>query len=304
MKSFKGKAEERVGMKRHTTFKIGGMAEVIVWPQGTEDLETSVELANEMKLPWRVLGNGSNLLVGDGGVEEVLIKIMEAFPEVEIPAEDYMSSGERGAVVRMAAGVKLAIAVKQCQMHGLAGVEWAAGIPGTVGGAVIMNAGSMGSSISDVVKWVEWYRPGEGISRVEKKDLVYEYRRLSRAEDAVVVACAVELSKDDPRAVRERIVKGLKRRRQTQPLSHPSAGSVFKNPPGDYAGRLIESVGLKGERIGDAQISDVHANFIVNRGRARSRDVLALIDKAREKVTKSAGVELELEIEVIGGELP
>ena len=124
--------------------------------------------------------------------------------------------------------------------------------------------------------------------------LDYEYRKLNLPEDAIVVGLAVRLEKEDPKAIRERIVSGLKRRRQTQPLSYPSAGSVFKNPEGDHAGRLVEEAGLKGHRLGDAQISDLHANFIVNRGRARSRDVLELIALAREEVLKLAGIELEL----------
>ncbi|HUT52572.1 MAG TPA: UDP-N-acetylmuramate dehydrogenase [bacterium] len=312
-REFQGRVQERVGMKRHTTFRIGGMAELMVWPRDLADLSRAVELAKEMEAPWRILGHGSNLLVGDAGVAEVLIQIKDAFPAIEEMGEE--AGGKNGgtagsertpgsaALVRFEAGVRLPAAVKRCQTDGLAGLEWAAGIPGSMGGAVIMNAGSMGKSMSDVIEWVEWFRPGRGVERVERKDLAYEYRRLTRPRDAAVVACGLRLVADDPRAIRERIVKGLKRRRQTQPLTYPSAGSVFKNPKNDYAGRLIEAAGLKGFRIGDAQISDLHANFIVNRGRARSREVKALIDKAREEIRKASGLELELEIELIGEEL-
>lgn len=309
-RDFHGRIQERVGMKRHTTFRIGGMAEVMVWPRDLDGLSRALELAKEMELPWRILGQGSNLLVGDGRVAEVLVQIKDAFPDIEpgsggndgkaVKGE----AGAAGALVRFEAGVRLPAAVKRCQTDGLAGLEWAAGIPGSMGGAVIMNAGSLGKSMSDVIEWVEWFRAGRGVERLDRAALEYEYRRLARPTDAAVLACGLRLVPDDPRAIRERIVKGLKRRRQTQPLTYPSAGSVFKNPKDDYAGRLIEAAGLKGLRIGDAQISDLHANFIVNRGRARSREVKALIDKARDEVRKNSGVELELEIELIGEELP
>jgi UDP-N-acetylmuramate dehydrogenase len=303
-RDFSGKVQERVGMKRHTTFRIGGMAALMIWPKSLDELSRAIALAREMEAPWRVLGHGSNLLVGDGGVDEVLIRVNEAFSGIVIEREEGEEKSNTPVEARLEAGVRLPEAVKRCQMEGLSGLEWAAGIPGSVGGAVIMNAGSMGSAMSDVVTWVEWMAPGQGAERVMRPDLGYEYRRLARPSGAVVLACGARLRSDDRRAIRERIVKGLKLRRQTQPLTYPSAGSVFKNPRGDYAGRLIEAAGLKGLRVGDAQISEQHANFIVNRGRARSRDVKTLIERARDEVRKATGTELELEIEVIGEELP
>lgn len=314
-RQIKGRLSEREGMKYHTSFRIGGLAEVMVWPRDLSEFSATVALAREMELPWRVIGLGSNLLVGDGGVEEVLISLGEGFQEIESNREvEGARTGDTEVPVRpvtsddppwikLAAGVKLAKAVKYCQLRGMAGLEFAAGIPGGVGGAAVMNAGSLGSSMAAVLSWLEWWRPSTGPVRLTGQDLDYQYRRLARPSDAVVLACGLQLSPDEPRAIRERIVKGLKWRRQHQPLAHPSAGSVFKNPPGDYAGRLIEAVGLKGERMGDAQISDLHANFIVNRGRARSREVMALIERARKEVRKAFGIELTLELEVIGKEL-
>lgn len=303
-KSFKGRLVEREGMKRHTSFKIGGMAELMVWPKDLADLEAAILLARDMELPWQVLGAGSNILVKDGGIEQVVINMMEAFLEMELTSEkEEMDKTRDSHTITLGAGTKLSRVVKQCQLQGLAGLEFAAGIPGSVGGAVIMNAGSMGSCMADVVEWVEWYRPEKGVQRKTNKDLDYKYRRLGRPDDCVVVAAGLALRRDDSRAIQERIMKGLKKRRQTQPLSYPSAGSVFKNPPGDYAGRLIEAVGLKGERIGDAQVSDLHANFIVNRGRAHSRDVMSLIGRVKRQVKKDFKVGLELEIEVMGREL-
>jgi UDP-N-acetylmuramate dehydrogenase len=300
---FKGHASERVGMKRHTTFKIGGMAAVMVWPRDLAGLEFAVAAAREMELPVKVLGAGSNLLVGDGGVQAVVIKLREAFPKLTVGTAQERE-GRRTRPVTLEAGVKLIKAVTELQAAGLTGLEWAAGIPGTAGGAAVMNAGSMGAAMADLIEWVEWCLPEQGRVRVPRAELDFAYRRLRRPPAAVVTACGMRLIEDDPRAVRERINQGLKARKRSQPLAYPSAGSVFKNPPGDYAGRLIEAAGLKGERIGDAQISDRHANFIVNRGRARSRDVLALIARARERVARQAGIELELEIELWGEELP
>jgi len=300
-KSFKGKIADRVGMKRLTTFRIGGLAELILYPRTLEDLETAVENARKFGVPWKMLGAGSNLLVLDGGVSEALINTCDAFLDLDIP-EDAIDAGEE-TIVTVGAGVKLANAVKQCQIKGLTGIEWAAGIPGSLGGAVIMNAGSMGSSMSDSLEWVEWYVPGEGVERVKAEDIVFDYRWLERPPGAIVTRAGLRLTADDPKAIRETIVKGLKWRRINQPLSYPSAGSVFKNPEGDYAGRLIEECGLKGDRNGDAQISDLHANFIVNRGRAKSREVTDLIELARNKVKEKFGVDLELEIEIIGEEL-
>jgi len=311
-KDFGGQVLERAGMKRYTTFKIGGMAAVMVWPETVSDLEVAIDTARRLEAPWRILGAGSNILVGDAGVSEVLIALGESFS-----GDKKEGSGENAAetaavrrsedgfpLMRLDSGVRMAKAVKQCQVLGLCGLEWAAAIPGSVGGAVVMNAGFREGSMSSSLESVKFFEPGEGMTTVAAGDLDFEYRGLKSPPGAVVVSCDVRLTDDDPRAIRERIVKSLKWRRQHQPLTHPSAGSVFKNPTQDHAGRLIEAAGLKGERVGDAQISDLHANFIVNRGRARSKDVLKLIELARERVSNEFGVELELEIEVIGEELP
>jgi len=308
---FSGRISERAPMKRHTTFRIGGFAEVMVWPASRLELERAAALADSMGLPWRIIGAGSNLLVLDGGLDEVLINLSDlregiepADVETGLAVEELAAGGGTEKLVRLSAGSRLTWAVKLCQERGLAGLEFAAGIPGSVGGAAIMNAGSQGSCMAEVIHFVEWMRPGKKPERKSRAELDYQYRRLNRPGDVVVTAVGLRLAEDDPKKIRERIVKGLKWRRQHQPLSYPSAGSVFKNPEGDYAGRLIEEAGLKGRRLGDAQISELHANFIVNRGRARSREVIELIDLARESVLKKFGLELELELEIIGKELP
>ncbi|MFO8058985.1 MAG: UDP-N-acetylmuramate dehydrogenase [bacterium] len=299
-----GRAEEKIPMKQYTTFRIGGFVDVMVWPRSLADLKEAIDAAQRMEIEWGILGAGSNLLVKDGGLDMVLLNMNEVLKDMD--ASDKNGSFEAGAetgTVRLGAGLKLPRAAKECQERGLSGLEFAAGIPGSVGGGVIMNAGSMGTSMADVLEWVEWYTPERGLERVSRSELDYGYRRLSCPDRAVITACGVTLRKDDPRAVRERIVKGLKWRRQNQPLSYPSAGSVFKNPPGDYSGRLIEEAGLKGARQGDAQVSELHANFIINRGRARSRDVTVLIDRVREEVERSFKINLELEIKIMGEEI-
>ncbi len=300
---FSGRISERVAMKQYTTFKIGGMAEVMIWPRSIGDLEAALDLAGEMGLPWRTIGSGSNLLVGDGGVKEILVNLADAFQAADFGQEEGAGAGEGTIVAAIEAGVKIAKVVKSAQSLGLSGLEWAAAIPGAIGGALVMNAGSLGSCMADSVEWIRWLAPGEGVKTVEAGEARFAYRRLERPAGAVILGCGLRFKVEDPRAIRERIVKGLKWRRQTQPLALPSAGSVFKNPADDYAGRMIEAAGLKGKRAGDAQISEVHANFIVNRGRARSRDVIELIELARAEAERRFGVDLELELEVIGEEL-
>ncbi len=290
-KRIQGKVLYRVLMKRYTSFRIGGLAEVMVFPETPEDLATAVEFCDNKGLPWRVIGKGTNLLVRDGGIEEVIINMSSALQDIEIVDE---------TTVRAGAGLRLAKLVKFCQITGRSGMEWAAGIPGTVGGAIVMNAGADQSDVSKVIRKASLYRPNEGHSELERQSMKFSYRSLERQKSTVFLEAEFSLAQGDPDEIRETIVESLKVRRARQPLSLPSAGSVFKNPPGDFAGRLIELAGLKAARIGDAQISEMHANFIVNRGRARARDVLALIDMVRVEVSRRSGVQLELELEVIG----
>jgi len=286
-----GKVEERALMKRHTSFRIGGLCELMVFPADAAGLAKVIEYCEQQSLLWRVIGRGSNLLVMDSGVREVMVNLQEGLDEIE-------AIGETG--VRAGAGAKLSRLVKFCQDLGLAGLEWAAGIPGTVGGAVRMNAGAEKMDVAQVLKSVEFYKWPEGIYFRARNELKFGYREFEMAPKEIIVAAEFNLTRDGPAAIRERVQAALKRRRQSQPVSYPSAGSVFKNPEGDYAGRLIEEVGLKGLRNGDAQVSELHANFIINRGRAKASQVLELIEVIRDKVRKEKGVELQLEIEIVG----
>ncbi len=286
-----GEVYERVSMRPYTSFRIGGLCELMAFPKTEAELERILSRSQAQGYPWRVIGAGTNLLVRDGGVEEVLVNLSRTFQQIQLSKD--------GEIVAEA-GLRLARLVKTCQVQGFSGLEFAAGIPGTVGGAAAMNAGAMGSDMAAVVERIRGFAAGSGTFQWQGKQLKWSYRSLERPPEAVFTNVMFQLIADDPKQIRARIVQGLRERRFRQPLHYPSAGSVFKNPPGRFAGQLIEETGLKGQRIGDAQISDKHGNFIVNRGRARSRDVLALIERVRQAVAERTGIELQLEIEVIG----
>jgi len=292
-KEISGRVEERVMMKRYTSFRIGGLCELMVFPDSAAELAKVVDFCGKAGLPWKILGRGSNLLVLDNDLEMVLISLQEGMKKIERVGETR---------VRAQAGANLNRLVKVCQDLGLSGLEWASGIPGSVGGAIRMNAGAEKKDISMFLKRVEFFREPKGVFSKNMDELKMGYREFEMPDKTIILAGEFELTPGKPRAIRSRIRGFIKRRRHTQPVHLPSAGSVFKNPAGAYAGRLIEEVGLKGLRLGDAQVSDMHANFIVNRGRAKARQVLELIDLIREKVRKEKGVKLELEIEIVGKE--
>ncbi len=279
----------REGEAIPTTLQIGGPAELLCRPHGFWKTLRCCEILNEEETPYRILGGGSNLLVDDRGVKGAVVR-----PEYD--PEELVVEGIR---VEAPAGMELARLVKAVGAVGLAGLEFAAGIPGTVGGATVMNAGWGGEEIAEVVRRVWVYRPGFGVVELGRDDCGFMYR-VSRFQESgeVVLRVDLELSPGDRKKIEKKTREVLRRRRETLPLEYPSAGSVFKNPPGDFAGRLIEAAGLKGRRIGDAQISEKHANVIVNRRGASFRDVLALIDLVRAKVKEQSGVELELEIRI------
>jgi UDP-N-acetylmuramate dehydrogenase len=290
-KEIAGRVEERVLMKRFTTFRIGGICELMVFPKNLQDLTRSVEFCEDQGLTWKILGKGSNLLVRDEGWAGVLINLQEGLNAVDI-----RDNGE----VRAEAGVRLSHLLKLCQDAGLSGLEFCAGIPGTVGGAIKMNAGAEGWEIGKILGRVEFYRHPGGSYLRTRKELKFDYRHFELKDGEIVIAGEFELAPSDPRSIRSRILNYLKRRRMTQPVTFPSAGSVFKNPPGNYAGKIIEELGLKGHRVGDAQVSEVHANFIINRGRAKAAQVLELVQLIQERAKREKGIALELEIEVVG----
>jgi UDP-N-acetylmuramate dehydrogenase len=241
-------------------------------------------------LPYLVVGKGSNVLVKDRGLKGLALLLKGELEEVE----------EQEGKIHAGGGLGLAELVRFSQKKGIAGLEFLAGIPGTVGGAVAMNAGAWGKSTGDVVTVVEILTAdGERVT-LNRSELQFGYRRAVLPIGSVVVKTQFMGTPDRPEAIGERIRDYLERRKAGQPLDYPSAGSVFKNPPQDYAGRLIESVGLKGTRVGGAMISDRHANVIVNVGGASAEDILALMETARQRVREQTGIDLEPEIKVVG----
>ena len=281
-----------VPMARHTSLRVGGPADALATPGDRSELAGLLALCAHHGLPHRVLGGGFNTLVLDGGIDGIVIRLAKLRLLEERP----------DACLRVEAGVSHSQLTRFCVERGLSGLEFGAGIPGTVGGWLAMNAGIAEREIGDAVLEIEVMRPGGGETRrLPRAQLEFRYRGLrGLAPGSVILSGLLAVEASDPAAVRSVVEGLLARRAATQPLDVPSCGSVFKNPPGDYAGRLIEAVGLKGERVGDAEISRVHANFIVNRGRARAVDVLALVELARERVRKELGIELEPEVRIVG----
>ncbi|MBX6395691.1 MAG: UDP-N-acetylmuramate dehydrogenase [Alicyclobacillaceae bacterium] len=278
-------------MSRHTTWRIGGPADALVMPATEKQIRTLMTLIGEYGWPWLVVGRGSNLLVRDGGIRGVVIKLADNWSAMEI--DGTVLTAQSGRLIVSAANVAI--------RHGLAGLEFATGIPGSVGGAVRMNAGAHGGEIRQVFKFADLVFPGGAVRRVDREDMGFGYRHSKVAEwGALVLRAAFQLVPGDREALMRQVKEWTNRRRQTQPLSQASAGSVFQNPPGFHAARLIEQAGLKGKRQGGAQISPKHANFIVNLGGATARDVLRLIHLAQEEVYRKFAIRLAPEVKIVG----
>jgi UDP-N-acetylmuramate dehydrogenase len=276
----------------HTSLRVGGPASCLLRPLNLAGLQTAVQVLNQNHHPYFILGRGTNLLVQDAGTRAVAISLEKGFSQVEC----IDPSGR----VRVGAGLRLSRLLRFCLQQGFSGLEFIAGIPGSVGGALRMNAGTHAGEMADVCDAVQVLLTDGSIEKLVGAKLSFSYRKLELPPAAVVVEAELLLTPSSREQIRQRIRSLLTVRQEKQPWQLPSAGSVFKNPPGDFAARLIEAVGLKGVRIGDAQISPKHANFIVNRGQARASDIHALIQLAQEKVSQEFGVQLELELEVVG----
>ena len=290
-----GPIEFDAPMTQHTTLRVGGNADVLCKAQTLDDLCRILPWLVREEIPYLVIGRGSNLLVGDGGIRGVVILLSGAFGRVE-----GRDQGPDGSDILAGAGLSIADLLIWCRRRGLTGLEFLAGIPGTVGGAVAMNAGAFGDEIGAWVREVRFVDPQGEIHVLDRSRLRFSYRAFNMETGGVISQVAFRMDLATEKRVLERISGCLKRRKASQPLEYPSAGSVFRNPAADYAGRLIEQAGLKGKRIGGAMISNKHANFIVNMGGATADDILSLIDAAREAVVRTAGITLELEIRVVG----
>ncbi len=280
----------------YTTFRVGGPADALALPQDEGELTGLIERCKREELPVTVLGGGANTLVRDGGVRGVVVAFPKWFRGIEVVEE-----GPEKVLVEARAGEKIPTLVRFAAERGWAGVECLAGVPGTVGGALAMNAGTADSYVEDAVESVRWVPLAGGAPRwLPARRIRFSYRRAELPSPGVVVAVRFSLRPSDTETLEEHLRQNALQRRERQPWGLPCAGSIFKNPPGARAGVLIESAGLKGERIGGAQVSEVHGNFMVNVGGATAADVLALVEKVQREVRERKGVELLLELNVIG----
>lgn len=278
-------------MANHTTFQIGGPAQVFVIPKTTEEISQIVRLCKTGKVPFFVLGRGSNLLVSDAGMEGVVLQLYDNYSEFSID----------GNQVKAQAGVmlsKLGYAVKE---KGLNGFEFAAGIPGTLGGAVMMNAGAYGGEMKDIITTVQLMDEDGNLLEKSCDEMEFSYRHSILTEQKLIVLGAtITLEQGDKKVIEERMQELAAARRKKQPLEFPSAGSTFKRPEGYFAGKLIMDAGLCGYQVGGAQVSEKHCGFVINRGNATAADVLQLVTEVKEKVYEKFQVELEPEIRLVG----
>ena len=279
-------------MSRHTSFRIGGPARRMAFPASGEQLVLLLAEAERLGARPLVIGNGTNLLCPDAGLDRLVIDTSAALNRVESAGPD---------TVTAEAGASLARAADFACRQGLAGLEFAHGIPGTVGGAVCMNAGAYGGEMAQVIQSVTLLLPEAGIRTLSGSEMAFGYRRsfLTDHPDAVVLRAVFRLSPGDPAAIRDRMRELLEKRRTSQPLEFPSAGSTFKRPEGYFAGTLIDQCGLKGLTVGGAQVSEKHAGFVINRGGATCADVTALIRQIQDRVLDMTGVRLEPEVKII-----
>lgn len=287
-----GEVRCREPLDRYTSFRIGGPADVFVSPRSVEDIVVVQEMARAAGVPVTIIGGGSNLLVADAGIRGVVVRVGRGLSRV-------LWDGPR---VQVDAGAPLPLLAKEAARRGLSGLEFAGGIPGTVGGALVMNAGAHDGCVAHVVRRVLVVTETGRTAELDGAAMEFAYRasRLQRDKGLVAVRAWLELVPGDPDLVQAKMRAYLEKRRRTQPLGTKNAGSIFKNPPGDFAGRLLEAAGCKGMAQGDAVVSPLHANFIINRGSASAADVRRLIDRMRSRVQAEFDTELELEVGLLG----
>lgn len=277
-------------LSKHTTFKVGGPAKNFVVADDIEELEAAFDLARQNNLPQAVIGAGSNILCSDDGFSGVVIKLGKSFEEV-IVEEDRISAGAAVGLTKLA---------QLAQEKGLAGLAFAVGIPGTLGGAIYVNAGAYNQSIGPLVESISLYKPKLEVKKVDASGIEFSYRRCRLPSQGIIIGAILQLKKGDRKEISREMGEFRERRRLSQPLSFFSAGSIFRNPQGRRAASLIEEAGCKGLKVGDAVVSEMHANFIVNEGKAKAQDIYQLMMLVRERVHKKFGLVLEPEIHMIG----
>ena len=286
---FRGALRSEAALAPMTTWRIGGPAELLATPLDRGDLELAIQWAGDAGVPWRVMGNGSNLLVRDEGVRGLVVRIRRCLDQLAF-------DGNR---VRVGAGNSFPAVARSAAARGLAGIEFGAGIPGTVGGAIVMNAGWHEFEIGNVVLCVDFLEANGTIAGYRRNDCEFAYRTSRfRGRPGVVLETTLELEPGDSAKIGARLEHYATSRKTNQPTELPSCGSVFLKPPGDFAGRLIEAAGLKGLRVGDVEVSPKHANFFVNHGEGTAADVLALVERVEYEVEQQFGIRLTREFEL------
>ena len=278
-------------MKKHISFKVGGPADFLVKPKTEEELRNVVEFAKKENVPFIVIGNGSNLLVKDGGIRGIVIELSDNFNNYEID----------GNIIKAQSGALLAIIGRNAMKNSLTGFEFAAGIPGTLGGALAMNAGAYGGEMKQVVKTVRLMDRDGNIFELSNEEMKFEYRRsLLTNKDYIVLSAVIELQPGNVEEIKEIMADYSNRRSTKQPLNFPSAGSTFKRPEGHFAAKLIDDCGLRGLNLRGAQVSDKHCGFVINSGGATAKDILDLMFIVKSTVNAKFGIMLEEEVKILG----
>lgn len=278
-------------MSKHTTFRIGGPADYFVCPENIEEVQKVVCLCNEMDMPFYLLGNGSNLLVGDKGYRGVIIRLYKQMDKIEVS----------GTKIKAQAGALLVKVANEACKNGLTGLEFAGGIPGTLGGAVMMNAGAYGGEMKDVLEEVTVLTKEGEILTLNKEELELGYRTsIIGRKGYIALEVVLRLKEKNADEIRAYMNELREKRVTKQPLEYASAGSTFKRPEGHFAGQLIEQAGLRGFQVGDAQVSEKHCGFVINRGQATAKDVMDLMREVSAKVEEKFGVTLEPEVKRLG----
>lgn len=278
-------------MKEHTTFRVGGAADIFLLPKDTAELKDALHILKKYDIPTMVIGNGSNLLVRDKGICGAVISLYPRMAEVTVTGDRIEAKG----------GVLLSTVAAKAADAGLTGLEFAAGIPGSIGGAVVMNAGAYGGEMKDVLISVDVLTENLESKTISAEELELGYRHSIVPEAGYIVLSAkMQLQKGDAEAIRSRMAELAEQRREKQPLQYPSAGSTFKRPTGYFAGKLVQDAGLKGKTIGGAQVSEKHSGFLINSGGATAQDILDLIAFCQKEVQEQFGVTLETEVKIVG----
>lgn len=281
-----------VPMSEWTSFKTGGEAECMVHPKSEEEIINVVKFAKENNIPYYILGNGTNTLVRDGGIKGIIIGLYQNFNAIDIDEET--------GVIKVKAGALLSAVANLACRAGLSGIEFAGGIPGCIGGAVKMNAGAYDGEMKDIIQRVKILHNDLSVKEYSVNEMGFDYRKSNVTDTDIVLETTIKLNKKETSKIRARMVELSKKRKEKQPLNLPSAGSVFKRPKGNYAGKLIQEAGLQGYTVGGAQVSKKHAGFVVNTGKATASDVETILNDIKEKVYEKHKVELEKEIIIIG----